>query len=169
MRGGCTSYPGKASDLAPRAANGVIKPGRRGDPKAAREKRVADSQAVLRTRGLRSTGNGVEEKPPAIGKWEELMKKQEPENPPLMMVNTHPRFIIVPKAGPDIGAIVVPVWEVADERRLQHHLKTDLVLRGKEVRKPNGGVRNARRGCPISRCLSGFGACPTSGNPLSAR
>jgi hypothetical protein len=59
---------GSPTDLVPSTAIGAIKPSRRGDPKAAREKRVADSQGVLMTQSLRSTGNRVEEKTLAIGK-----------------------------------------------------------------------------------------------------
>jgi hypothetical protein len=38
-----------------------------------REKRVADSQGTLMTRGLRSIGNSVEEKTPATEKQEEVV------------------------------------------------------------------------------------------------
>jgi len=59
---------GCPTDLVPSTAIGAIKPNRRGDPKAARDKRVADSQGVLMTQSLRSTGSSVEEKTLAIGK-----------------------------------------------------------------------------------------------------
>lgn len=45
----------------------------------------------------------------------------------------------VPKAGPDIGAIVTPIWEIADERRLQHDRRTDIALEGTESENQNGG------------------------------
>jgi hypothetical protein len=45
----------------------------------------------------------------------------------------------VPKAGPDVGAIVVPAWKVADERRLQHDLRIDIALRVVESGNQNGG------------------------------
>ena len=59
---------GSPTFLTTEAAEGVIKPGCRGDPKASGEKRVADSQVRLMTRGLRSTGNSVEEKTLVTGK-----------------------------------------------------------------------------------------------------
>ena len=56
------------------------------------------------------------------------------------------------KASLDIGAIVAPAWEIADERRLQHDLRTDIELRGVESENQNGG-RRIQEGCPLSRCL----------------
>jgi hypothetical protein len=61
-----------------------------------------------------------------------------------MAVNIHPSLFINPKVSPGIGAFVASVRKVADERRLQHHLRIDLALSGKEVRKPERGMRNPR-------------------------
>lgn len=52
---------------------------------------------------------------------------------------------IVPKADLDIGASVTPVWEIADERRLQHDLRTDIALKGTESENRNGGRRIQER------------------------
>lgn len=124
---------------------------------------MADSQITLMTRGQRSIGNSVEEKTPATGKREVSMNEaMKSENPPLMTDTTHPSFDTEPNASPGTGTFVTPVWKVADERRLQHHVRTELVLNERKSGKPHGDVRNPRRGCPISRRLSGFGACPTS-------
>ena len=60
----------------------------------------------------------------------------------------------VPKAGLDIGAIVTPIWEVADERRLQHDLRTDIALKGTESGNRKG-AGESKKGCPLSRCLGG--------------
>ena len=90
------------------------------------------------------------------------MREARPENPPFMMVNTHPSFVTGPKTSPAIGESVAPVGEIADERRLQHHMRIDSAMKGKEVRKPNRGqAKTSLRGALMSHCLSG--ACPISG------
>ena len=58
----------------------------------------------------------------------------------------------VPKACLDIGEIVAPIWEVADERRLQHHLRADIELKGNESENRKG-AGESKKGCPISLCL----------------
>jgi hypothetical protein len=61
-----------------------------------------------------------------------------------MMVNTHSSFITGPKAGPDTGAIVALVGEIADERRLQHDRRTDIALKGKESGNRKGAGESSR-------------------------
>ena len=59
-----------------------------------------------------------------------------------MMVNTHPSFVTGPKTNPAIGESVAPVGEIADERRLQHHMRIDSAMKGKKSGNQTGGRRN---------------------------
>ena len=55
-----------------------------------------------------------------------------------MMVNTHPSITMEPKTSPATGDIVASVGEIADERRLQHQLRAELALKGKESENRKG-------------------------------
>ena len=75
----------------------------------------------------------------------------------------------VPKAGLDIGAIVVPIWKIADERRLQHDRRTDIALEGTESGNQNGG-RGIQERMPAKPLLRRATSLSDSrGNPLSIR
>jgi hypothetical protein len=73
------------------------------------------------------------------------------------------------KAGPDIGAIVIPIWEIADERRLRHDRRTDIALKGKESGNQNGGRRIQERipAKPLLRRATSLS--DSRGNPPSTR
>ena len=49
------------------------------------------------------------------------------------------------KAGQDIGAIVTPIWEIADERRLQHDRRTDIALKGRKSESRKGASESSPR------------------------
>ena len=133
---------------------------------------MADSQITLMTWGLRSIGNSVEEKTPAIGKQEELVRKAHTGEPvihgsqhtsePLHQSEGKPGYRSIRRFGTEScgrKAVATP-----PEDRFSIERK-----RSQETRE--GHAKSSRRGCPISRCLSGLGACPTSGkttvNPVT--
>jgi len=75
----------------------------------------------------------------------------------------------IPKAGLDSGAIVAPIWEIADERRLQHDRRTDIALKGTESGNQNGG-RQIQERIPAKPLLRRVTSLSDSrGNPLSIR
>jgi hypothetical protein len=85
------------------------------------------------------------------------------------MVNTHSSFITGPKAGPDTGAIVALVGEIADERRLQHDRRTDIALEGTESENQNGG-RGIQERMPAKPLLRrAMSLSDSRGNPPSTR
>jgi hypothetical protein len=75
----------------------------------------------------------------------------------------------VPKAGLDIGAIVTPIWEIADERRLQHDLRTDIALKGTESGNQNGGRRIQERMPAKPLLMRATSLSDSRGNPPSTR
>lgn len=75
----------------------------------------------------------------------------------------------VPKAGLDSGAIVAPIWEIADERRLQHDRRTDIALKGTESGNQNGG-RGIQERMPAKPLLRrAMSLSDSRGNPPSTR
>ena len=62
-----------------------------------------------------------------------------------MVVNTQPSFVTIPKASSGIGVFVTPIREVADERRLQHDLRTDIALKGRKSESRKGASESSPR------------------------
>lgn len=75
----------------------------------------------------------------------------------------------VPKTSLDIGAIVTPIWEIADERRLQHDPRTDIALKGTESENQNGGrgIQERMPAKPLFR--RAMSLSDSRGNPPSTR
>jgi len=122
------------------------------------------------TRGLRSTGNSVEEKTPAIGKSEEVVKEAENGEPTIYDGQHTSEHQHQTKGRPGYRSKRHSGRGDCGRKAVATPSQDRFGVERKGVSKPVGGQANPDEGCPISRCfIRANSVSDSTGNPSSTR